>query len=239
VRARAYVSALCGHRATRRLPPMVCRSLALPTPFGGLPAPTHLAQRASLLAGTASDVRAFPYRCAKLAAFRQVTQRSNPRDGLSCRYHASSDRCNAGRHRIRPTDRPTRLLRRPVSPGSMTFALAVLTGTQREPTKAPCGAGSSKATARTGCGVPCSQLSTGAAPALRASSNTYLTGFTTAMKDGALAPVQRSDERNDACAGNEASGGQKGRSARQRWRGARPSGNAWQARMYSRGLPRP
>ena len=82
-------SALCGHCATRRLPPIVCRSLLLHAPFGRLPAPTHLAQRASSQAGTASDVRAFPYRCAKLAAFRQVTQRSNPRDGLCGRYHAS------------------------------------------------------------------------------------------------------------------------------------------------------
>jgi hypothetical protein len=89
VRVRIYASALCGHCATRRLPPIVCRSLMLPAPFGRLPAPTYLAQRASLLAGTASDVRAFPYRCAKLAAFPEVTQRSNPRNGLCGRYHAS------------------------------------------------------------------------------------------------------------------------------------------------------
>ena len=51
VRARVYASALCGHCATRRLPAIVCRSLVLHAPFGRLPAPTHLAQRASLLAG--------------------------------------------------------------------------------------------------------------------------------------------------------------------------------------------
>ena len=155
-----------------------------PAPCANSPGPTRVVHWRA----TASDVRAFPYRCAKLAAFRQVTQRSNPRDGLSCRYHASSDRCNAGRHRIRPTDRPTCLLRRPVSPGSMTFALAVPTGTRREPTKVPCGAGKQQSNRTDGMWCPVLASTTGAAAALQASSNTYLTGVTTAAKNGALAP---------------------------------------------------
>jgi len=48
-----------------------------------------LAQRASLLAGTASDVRATWRPVCVSRAFHRVTQRSKPRDGLSGRYHAS------------------------------------------------------------------------------------------------------------------------------------------------------
>jgi len=56
----------------------------------------------------------------------------------------------------------------------------------------------------TGCGVPCSQPFTGVATALQASSNTYPTGFTTATKNGALAPLDKAlTIGNDSCAGNE------------------------------------
>ena len=70
------------HQGRRDRLPIVCRSPVLCTPFGRLAAPTHLAQRASLLAGTASDVRA-PWRPACVCAvFLRVTQCSKPRDGL-------------------------------------------------------------------------------------------------------------------------------------------------------------
>ena len=77
------------YHGRRYRPPIVCRSPVLRTPFGRLDAPTSLAQRASLLAGTASDVRA-PWRPVCVShAFYRVTQRSKPRDGLSGQVHAS------------------------------------------------------------------------------------------------------------------------------------------------------
>ena len=72
----------------RDRPPIVCRSPVLRTPFGRLDAPTSLAQRASLLAGTASDVRATWRPACVSAAFHRVTQRSKRRDGLSGQAHA-------------------------------------------------------------------------------------------------------------------------------------------------------
>ena len=77
------------HHGRRDRPPIGCRSAVLRTPFGRLAAPTPLAQRASLLAGTASDVRA-PWRPVCVShAFHRVTQRSKPRDGLFGQVHAS------------------------------------------------------------------------------------------------------------------------------------------------------
>jgi len=71
--------------AIDRVPqPYAARAL-WPAPCANSPGPARVVHWRA----TASDVRAFPYRCAKLAAFREVTQRSNPRDGLRCRYHAS------------------------------------------------------------------------------------------------------------------------------------------------------
>jgi hypothetical protein len=51
VRAFVREGAPFVHGDRRGLPPMVCRSVVLPTPFVWLSAPTHLSQRASLLAG--------------------------------------------------------------------------------------------------------------------------------------------------------------------------------------------
>ena len=71
--------------ATDRVPQPHAAHTLWPAPCANSPGPARVVHWRA----TASDVRAFPYWCAKLAAFREVTQRSNPRDGLRCRYHAS------------------------------------------------------------------------------------------------------------------------------------------------------
>ena len=166
-----------------------CAAVPCCTPLVWPPAPTHLAQRASLLAGTASDVHAPWRRLCVSAANRGVTQRPNPRDDLCARHHASVRpvQCRS------PSDPPNGSSNAPASasPESWVNDSRAWPFPQErsasQPTRRAAPA-SSKATARTGCGVPRSLLSTGVATALQASSNTYLTGVTTATRNGALAP---------------------------------------------------
>ena len=165
-------------------------------PFGWLFAPTHLAQCASLLAGTASDVRAFACRCAKLAAFRDVTRRSNPRDGLPCRYHALVRPVQRRSPSDPPNGSSTHLLRCPLSLGIATLAIgSSYRNASRRRVSAVRRWRAAKQPHKTGCGVPCSHLPTGVATALQASSNTYLTGVHHGNKEPApWRQGQRSDE---------------------------------------------
>jgi hypothetical protein len=101
------------------------------------------------------------------------------------------DRCNAGRHRIRPTDRPTHLLRCPVSLGITTLAIG---GSHRNASRRQVSAvrrwWPAKQPHKTGW-CPVLASTTGPATALQASSNTYLTGFTTENKEWHLAQWQQ------------------------------------------------
>ena len=162
----------CGIVLTRPPAIIVCRSLMLHAPFGRLPAPTPPGPARVV---TASDVRA-SLAVRQVSGVSRVTQRSNPRDGLCGRDSRLSP---TGATPV-ATDPPNGSSHAPASAPRESwvkdFRAGFPSGTPREPTKRRAAPASSKATARTGCGVPCSQLSTGVATALQASSNTYLTG---------------------------------------------------------------
>ena len=73
-------NALCLRCAERGLSPIVCRSLVLPTSAERVPAPTHLRQRASLLAAEpVVTTRRFLVPTRRYVALAQVT---SPSDGL-------------------------------------------------------------------------------------------------------------------------------------------------------------